>query len=54
MELQNELAALTRRSEHVIARTGDHYIHIREPETVIAAVHGVVEQHREGGLHRSQ
>ena len=47
MELQNELAALAPRSEHVIARTGDHHIHIREPETVIGAVRGVVEQHRQ-------
>ena len=46
MELQQELAALTRRSQHVIATTGDHNIHITEPETVIEAVRGVVQQHR--------
>jgi pimeloyl-ACP methyl ester carboxylesterase len=46
MQLQDELATRTRRSEHVIARTANHYIHIREPETVIAAVRGVVEQYR--------
>lgn len=46
MELQQELAALTRRSQHVIATTEDHHIHIAEPRTVIDAVRGVVEQHR--------
>jgi pimeloyl-ACP methyl ester carboxylesterase len=46
MELQQDLAGLSPRSHHVIARTGDHYIHISEPETVINAVRGVVEQHR--------
>jgi pimeloyl-ACP methyl ester carboxylesterase len=46
MELQQELAALTRQSQHVIATTGDHHIHIAEPQTVIDAVRGVVEQYR--------
>jgi pimeloyl-ACP methyl ester carboxylesterase len=46
MELQQELAALTRQSQHVIATTEDHYIHIAEPQTVIDAVRGVVEQYR--------
>ncbi|HLU04993.1 MAG TPA: alpha/beta hydrolase [Woeseiaceae bacterium] len=46
MELQQELAAMTRRSEHVIAGTEDHHIHIAEPQTVIDAVRGVVEQSR--------
>lgn len=46
MELQQELARLTRRSQHVIAATEDHHIHIAEPQTVIDAVRGVVEQHR--------
>ncbi len=50
MEMQLDLAALTRRSSHVIAGTDDHYVHVREPETVIDAVRNVVEQHRrEGG-----
>jgi pimeloyl-ACP methyl ester carboxylesterase len=50
MDLQLELAALTRRSRHVIAGTEDHYVHVHEPETVIDAVRSVVEQHRrEGG-----
>ena len=46
MELQQELAALTRRSQHVIATTEDHHIHIAEPQTVIDAVRGVVDQYR--------
>jgi len=54
MELQSELVALAPRSEHVIARTGDHYIHVREPDTVIGAVRGVVEQHRQGSPRKSQ
>jgi pimeloyl-ACP methyl ester carboxylesterase len=49
MEMQLDLAALTRRSSHVIAGTEDHYVHVREPETVIDAVRSVVEQHRELG-----
>jgi pimeloyl-ACP methyl ester carboxylesterase len=49
MEMQLELAALTRRSRHVVAATDDHYVHIREPETVIDAVRSVVEQHRREG-----
>lgn len=49
MEMQLELAALTRHSKHVIAATDDHYVHIREPETVIDAVRGVVEQYRRQG-----
>jgi pimeloyl-ACP methyl ester carboxylesterase len=49
MEMQLELAARTRRSRHVIAATDDHYVHIREPETVINAVRGVVEKYRREG-----
>ncbi|MEX2122915.1 MAG: alpha/beta hydrolase [Woeseia sp.] len=49
MEMQLELAALTRRSRHVVAATDDHYVHIREPGIVIDAVRSVVEQHRREG-----
>lgn len=49
MEMQLELAARTRHSKHVIAATDDHYVHIREPETVISAVRDVVEQYRREG-----
>jgi pimeloyl-ACP methyl ester carboxylesterase len=48
MDMQLELAARTRHSRHVIAATDDHYVHIREPKTVIDAVRGVVEQYRAG------
>lgn len=46
MELQRELATRSSRSKHVIATTGDHYVQIREPDTVIAAVREVVAEHR--------
>ncbi|HEX7034273.1 MAG TPA: alpha/beta hydrolase [Pseudomonadales bacterium] len=49
MTLQRDLAALTPRSTHLIAATNDHYVHIREPETVIRAVRDLVEQCRHGG-----
>lgn len=49
MTLQRDLAALTSRSTHVIATTNDHYVHIREPDTVINAVRGLVEQYRRAG-----
>ena len=46
MEMQLDLVASTGRSKHVIASTGDHYVHIREPGIVIDAVRDIVEQHR--------
>jgi pimeloyl-ACP methyl ester carboxylesterase len=46
MEMQLDLAALTPQSKHVIASTGDHYVHIREPGLVVDAVRDIVEQHR--------
>ena len=46
MEMQQELAARIPGSRHVIAATDDHYIHIREPQTVVHAVQGIVERHR--------
>lgn len=49
MKLQRDLAALTPRSTHLIAGTSDHYVHIREPDTVISAVRGLVEEYRRGG-----
>jgi pimeloyl-ACP methyl ester carboxylesterase len=53
MEMQLDLVSLTPQSKHVIASTGDHYVHIREPEIVIDAVRDVVEQHRLEGHGRS-
>lgn len=49
MEMQLDLVALTSRSEHLIASTDDHYVHIREPVIVIDAVRGLVERHRRDG-----
>jgi pimeloyl-ACP methyl ester carboxylesterase len=46
MEMQLDLAALTSQSRHLIASTDDHYVHVREPELVIDAVRGVVDQYR--------
>jgi pimeloyl-ACP methyl ester carboxylesterase len=46
MEMQLDLVALTQRSKHVIASTGDHYVHVREPGLVIDAVRDIVDQHR--------
>jgi pimeloyl-ACP methyl ester carboxylesterase len=51
MALQRDLVALTPRSQHLIATTNDHYVHIQEPGMVIDAVRGVVEQHRLAGRH---
>jgi pimeloyl-ACP methyl ester carboxylesterase len=46
MELQRDLATRSPRSRHVIAGTGQHYVHVYEPDTVIDAVRDVVEQYR--------
>lgn len=46
MQMQLEMAAGSRHSRHVIAATDDHYVHIREPDTVIEAVREVVERYR--------
>jgi len=46
MEMQLDLVARTQRSKHVIAGTGDHYVHIREPGIVIDAVRDIVDQYR--------
>jgi pimeloyl-ACP methyl ester carboxylesterase len=43
-QMQNELARLSRRSTHVIAKNSGHYIQLDRPDLVIAAVHRVFEQ----------
>jgi pimeloyl-ACP methyl ester carboxylesterase len=48
MEMQQALAARIPGSRHVIAATHDHYIHIREPQTVVDAVQDIVQRHRRG------
>lgn len=58
MEMQRDLAARAPRSQHLIARTEAHDIHIREPQIVIDAVRGIVKQRRvaahRGDVVRSQ
>jgi len=49
MEMQRDLAARAPRSKHVIAQTGNHDVHIREPRIVVDAVRDIVQQHRGGG-----
>ncbi|MCA0353032.1 MAG: alpha/beta hydrolase [Chloroflexi bacterium] len=42
--LQQELAQLSSNSQHQIAETSGHYIHLDQPELVIAAVEWVISQ----------
>jgi len=42
--MQNELAQLSSRSTHVIAKNSGHYIQIDRPDLVIEAIHRVVDQ----------
>ncbi len=42
LRLQRDLAAMSSRSEHRIAATNDHYLHVREPDFVAAAVSELV------------
>ena len=46
LELQDELAALSTNSKHVVAEKSTHYIHEDEPEIVIDAIRWVVEEVR--------
>jgi pimeloyl-ACP methyl ester carboxylesterase len=43
-QMQNELAQLSSRSTHVIAKNSGHYIQIDRPDLVIEAIHRVVDQ----------
>ena len=45
-ELQEELAARSSNSSHVIAEQSGHYIHLEQPELVIEAVNQVVNEVR--------
>ena len=47
MELQNELAARTPHSLHVVARGSGHYIHLDQPRVVAHAIDLLVETQRE-------
>jgi pimeloyl-ACP methyl ester carboxylesterase len=46
-QMQNELAQLSTRSTHVIAKNSGHYIQIDRPDLVIEAVRKTVEQARQ-------
>jgi pimeloyl-ACP methyl ester carboxylesterase len=46
LEAHEELARLSRRGTHVVVRTAGHWIHLDEPEAVVAAIREVVEQAR--------
>ncbi|MGA8271474.1 MAG: alpha/beta hydrolase [Candidatus Sulfotelmatobacter sp.] len=46
-QMQEELAHLSTRSTHVIAKNSGHYIQFDRPELVIEAVHSVVDQARQ-------
>jgi pimeloyl-ACP methyl ester carboxylesterase len=46
-QMQEELAQLSTRSTHVIAKNGGHYIQLDRPDVVIEAVRNVVEQARQ-------
>jgi pimeloyl-ACP methyl ester carboxylesterase len=45
-KMQEELAHLSSRSEHVIANNSGHYIQLDRPDLVIEAVHKVVDESR--------
>jgi pimeloyl-ACP methyl ester carboxylesterase len=47
-QMQDELAALSRDSEHVMARTAGHDIHIDEPALVVQAIRALVGRCRSG------
>jgi pimeloyl-ACP methyl ester carboxylesterase len=46
-QMQDELAQLSTRSTHVIAKNSGHYIQLDRPDAVVAAVRDVVEKARQ-------
>jgi len=46
-QMQDELAQLSTKSTHVIAKNSGHYIQLDRPDLVIEAVRGVVDQARQ-------
>lgn len=48
LALQRELAALSRRSTHVVAEQSGHDSRVDQPYVVIDAIHGLVEASRAG------
>lgn len=51
-ELQRELAALSRRSRHVVAEQSGHYVQLEAPELVVEAVGRLVAESRGGSAQR--
>jgi len=52
-QMQNELAQLSTRSTHVIAKNSGHYIQFDRSDLVIAAIHGVLGQARQADARQS-
>lgn len=48
-QLQDELAALSSRSEHLHAKTAGHYVHRDEPDLVVQAIRDLVRRCRRSG-----
>lgn len=46
-KMQDELAQLSTRSTHVIAKNSGHYIQLDRPDLVVEAVHQIVQQARQ-------
>ena len=47
-KMQEELAHLSTRGTHAVAKNSSHYIQLDRPDVVIEAVRSVVEQARQG------
>jgi pimeloyl-ACP methyl ester carboxylesterase len=46
--MQDELAALSSDSQHVMAEHGGHYLHLDEPDLVIQAIRDLVRRCSDG------
>jgi len=46
-QLQKDLSGYYPHSRHVIATNSGHYVHLEQPQTVVASVLELVRQHRE-------
>ena len=44
MDMQSDLARSAIQGKHVIAATGDHYIHLSQPQLVVDSIRGVIER----------
>jgi hypothetical protein len=44
--MQDELAALSTDSEHIMARTDEHFIHVHEPDLVVKSICDLVRRCR--------